>query len=116
MLINVGVFLALQSNLTIYNNGIDDPLLDVVAVQMNPTHARSYVVIFWYRTPTPGNDKDSIAELRKLLSAVDAEGKEIIMIGDTNRGAGGAVPCPYHMGAACALAKLLASPCIARKL
>ena len=63
---------------------IDDPLLEVVAVEISPTHARSYVVICWYTLPAPGSDKDSFATLRNLLSAVDTEGKEIILIGDTN--------------------------------
>ena len=36
------------------------------------------------QAPTPGNDKGSFEALRNLLSAVDAEGKEIILIGDTN--------------------------------
>ena len=56
----------------------------MVAVEITPTHAKSYVVICWYRLPTPGSDKDSFTALRKLLSAVDAESKEIILIGDTN--------------------------------
>ena len=56
----------------------------MVAVEITPTHAKSYVVICWHRPPTPGSDKDSFAALRKLLSAVVVEGKEIILIGDTN--------------------------------
>ena len=36
------------------------------------------------QTPTQGNDNESFAALRNLLYAVDAEGKEIILIGDTN--------------------------------
>ena len=30
---------------------IDDPLLEMVAVEITPTHAKSYVVICWYRPP-----------------------------------------------------------------
>ena len=63
---------------------IDDPLLEVVAVEILPTHARSYIFICWYRLPTPESDKDRFVALRKLLSAVDAEGKEIILVGDAN--------------------------------
>ena len=63
---------------------VNDPLLEVVAVEISPTHAGSYVAICWYRLPTLGSDKESFVALRKLLSAVDAEGKEIILIGDTN--------------------------------
>ena len=63
---------------------IDDPLLEIVAVEITPLHARNFIVICWYRPPTPGNDKESFAALRNLLSAVDAEGKEFILIGDTN--------------------------------
>lgn len=63
---------------------IDDPLLEIVAVEISPLHARNLIVICWYRPPTQGNDKDSFSALRNLLSAIDAEGKEIILIGDTN--------------------------------
>ena len=50
----------------------DDPLLEVVAVEITPTHARNYAVICWYRPPALGSDKNSFAALRNLLSAVDA--------------------------------------------
>ena len=63
---------------------IDYPLLEMVAVEITPTHAKNYVVICWYRPPTSRSDKESFAALRKLLSALDAEGNEIILIGDTN--------------------------------
>ena len=56
----------------------------MVAVEITPTHAKSCSVICWYRPPTPGSDKDSLSALRTLLSAVDAEGKDIILIGYTN--------------------------------
>ena len=55
---------------------IDDPLLEVVAIEITLTHTRNFIVICWYRPPTPGNDKDSFAALRKLLSDVDAEGRD----------------------------------------
>ena len=78
---------AIYVNSTISHNrryDIDDPLLEIVAVEITPFHARSFIVICWYRPPTSGNDKKSFEALRNLLSAVDAEGKEIILIGDTN--------------------------------
>ena len=58
--------------------------MEIVAVEITPFHARNLMVICWYRPPTPCNDKGSFEALRNLLSAVDAEGKEIILIGDTN--------------------------------
>ena len=63
---------------------IDDPLLEIVAVEITPLHAKNCIVICWYRPPTPGKNKKSFEAPRNLLSAVDAEGKEIILIGDTN--------------------------------
>ena len=36
------------------------------------------------QTPTPANDNESFVAFRNLLYAVDEEGKEIILIGDTN--------------------------------
>ena len=55
-----------------------------MAVEITPLHARNFIVIYWYRPPTPCNDKESFESLRNLLSSADAEGKEIIVIGDTN--------------------------------
>ena len=62
----------------------NDPLLEVVAVQIDQTHARSCVLICWYKPSIQGNDKDSFAALKKLPFAVDAAGKESILIGDTS--------------------------------
>ena len=63
---------------------IDDPLLEIVAEEITPMHAKNFIVICWYIPLTPGNDKESFEALRNLLSSVDAEGKEIILISDTN--------------------------------
>ena len=78
---------AIYVNSSISHNrryGIDDPLLEIVAVEITPLHAKNLIVICWYRPPTPGNDKEGFEALRNLVSAVDAKGKEIILIGDTN--------------------------------
>ena len=80
-----GVAIYVQSSIS-HNRryDIDDPLLGTVTVEITPYHARNLTVICWYRPPTPVDDKGSFEALRNLLSAVDAEGKEIILIGDTN--------------------------------
>jgi len=49
-----GCGVAIYINFRISHNrryDIDDPLLEVVAVEITPTHARSYVVLGWYRPP-----------------------------------------------------------------
>ena len=61
---------------------IDDPFLEMVAIKITP-HTVSLIVICWYRPPTSENDNERFLALRKLLSAVDAESKEIILRGVT---------------------------------
>ena len=47
-------------------------------------HAKNFIVLCWYRPPKSDNDKETFEALTNLLSKLDAEGKEIYLMGDTN--------------------------------
>lgn len=47
-------------------------------------HSKPFFLACWYRPPKSGNDTRSFENLRNLLSILDEEEKEIILIGDAN--------------------------------
>ena len=63
---------------------IRDPNLEIIGIKMTPRHAKSYIVLCWYRPPTEGTDASTFEALTKIIKKVDAESKEIILVGDTN--------------------------------
>ena len=74
-----------RSNLSHHcREDITDPNLEILGIEIAPNHARSYVVLCWYRPPTSGIDNTIYEALTKILEKIDAEGKEIILIGDRN--------------------------------
>ena len=58
--------------------------LEIVGVEITPLHAKNVIFPCWYRPPTSDNDKETFEALTNLLSRLDAEGKEVYLIGDTN--------------------------------
>ena len=58
--------------------------LEIIGIEITPKHAKSYIVICWYRPPTEGTDVSTFEALTKIIKKLDAEGKEIILVGDTN--------------------------------
>ena len=56
--------------------------LELICVEMQPPKSKSYTVIAWYRPPS--DPVDSFNKLETILSYLDREGKEIILLGDTN--------------------------------
>ena len=74
-----------RSNLSHHcREDITDPNLEILGIEITPNHARSYIVLSWYRPPKSGIDSTTFEALAKILEKIDAEGKEIILIGDTN--------------------------------
>ena len=57
---------------------------EIVGTEVEPKHAKSFIVICWYRPPTSVNDDSSFNALHELISKLDTEGKEIFLMGDTN--------------------------------
>ena len=58
--------------------------MEIIGIEMTPKYAKSYIVICWYRPPTEGTDSSTFEALTKIIKKLDAEGKEIILVGDTN--------------------------------
>ena len=56
--------------------------LELICVEIQPPESKSYIVIAWYRPPS--DPVDSFNKLETILSYLDQEGKEIILLGDTN--------------------------------
>ena len=58
--------------------------LELIELEFNPNHAKPFLIISWYRSPTSGADDVSFEYLRDLLKEANKEEKEIILIGDRN--------------------------------
>ena len=56
--------------------------LEFICVEIKPPKSRPYIVIVWYRPPS--DPVDSFNKLETNLSYLDREGKQIILLGDTN--------------------------------
>ena len=56
--------------------------LELICVEIQPPKSKSYFVVSWYRPPS--DPVGSFSKLEKVLSYLDKEGKEIILLGDTN--------------------------------
>ena len=59
---------------------VDD--LEIICIEVEPPKSKSFLVLAWYRPP--GDPVVSFDKLEKVLSFFDKEGKEIILLGDTN--------------------------------
>lgn len=80
-----GVALYIKNTLPHHKrDDVKDPNLEIVGIELTPKHAKSYIVLCWYRPPTEGTDISTFEALTKLIKRLDAEGKEIILVGDTN--------------------------------
>ena len=56
--------------------------LEIICIEGEPPNSRSFLVLAWYRPPS--DPVVSFDKLEKVLSFLDKEGKEIILLGDTN--------------------------------
>ena len=63
---------------------IRDPNLEIIGIEITPKHAKSYIVLCWYPPPTEVTDVSTFEALTKIIKKLDAEGREIILVGDTN--------------------------------
>ena len=53
-----------------------------MCVEIQPPKSKSYIVIAWYSPPS--DPVESFTKLETILSYLFQEGKEIILLGDTN--------------------------------
>ena len=65
-------------------NDINNTALEIIGIDIEPKHAKNFIIICWYRPPTSDIDEASFIALKELNSKLDSEGKEIFLTGDTN--------------------------------
>ena len=56
--------------------------LELICVEITPPKARPFIIILWYRPPN--NPIEDFNKLEQVLHFFESEGKEIILLGDTN--------------------------------
>ena len=56
--------------------------LEIICIEVEKPKSKSFLVLAWYRPPS--DPVASFDKLEKVLSYLDKEGKEIILLGDTN--------------------------------
>ena len=80
-----GVAIYIRNTLSHHKrDDIKDPNLEIIGLEITPKHAKSFIVLCWYCPPTDNADTSTFLSLTKLIRDLDSEGKEIILIGDTN--------------------------------
>ena len=58
--------------------------LELLSVEISPGRAKPFLLACWYRPPTSGVDDEAFEKLTKVLSDLDKDEQEIILVGDTN--------------------------------
>ena len=56
--------------------------LELICIEIEPPKSKPFLVITWYRPPS--DPVGSYDKLEKVLAYLDREGKEMILLGDTN--------------------------------
>ena len=56
--------------------------LELICIEIEPPKSKPFLVIAWYRPPS--GPVGSFDRLEKVLAYLDREGKEMILLGDTN--------------------------------
>ena len=93
-----GVVLYIRENLS-YTNRIDlvPEDLEMVCVEINLPHSRSFLVSTWYRPPS--TEMQLFDEYEKFVQRCDIEHKQLILIGDINSDyAKTPLDVPYFIG------------------
>ena len=78
-----GVALYIRENLS-YTNRIDlvPDTLEMICVEINLPHSRSFLVSTWYRPPSA--EMQLFDEYEKFVQSCDIEHKQLILMGDIN--------------------------------
>ena len=73
----------LQDNIRFkHRNDIPTNGLETICIEVEPPKAKSFLVLAWYRPPS--DTIETFDKMEKVLSYLDTEGKELILLGDTN--------------------------------
>ena len=78
-----GVSLYIRDSLAYkLRNDVPNEDLELICVEMQLPKSKPYFIISWYRPP--GDSAGTFDKIEKVLSYLDKEGKETILLGDTN--------------------------------
>ena len=56
--------------------------LEMLCVEITPPHSKPYIILVWYRPPR--ENTDTFDKLENVLLFLENEGREVILLGDTN--------------------------------
>ena len=56
--------------------------LELICIEVEPPKAKSFLVLAWHRPPS--DTVETFEKMAKIVSYLDKEGKELIILGDTN--------------------------------
>ena len=65
-------------------NDINNTVLEIIGIEVEPKHAEHVIIICWYRPPTSDSDDTSFNALNEIISTLDSEDKGIFLMGPTN--------------------------------
>ena len=65
-----------------HRNDIPTNGLETICIEVEPPKAKSFLILSWYRPPS--DTIETFDKMEKILSYLDKEGKELILLGDTN--------------------------------
>ena len=77
----IAIYLRYYLNCTVRRDIVDFGL-EIICVEIEPLKCRPFIIVAWYRPPS--DPVISFDLLEKVLSSLDREEKEIVLIGDTN--------------------------------
>ena len=77
-----GVAIYVKASLPEQTVRIKSKNLELISLEITPKHGKSFLVVCWYSPPTA--EDAPFDNLREVLRILDLDGKEIILIGDTN--------------------------------
>ena len=78
-----GVAIYIKDNIRFkHRNDISTNGLETICIEVEPPKAKSFLVLAWYRPPS--DTIETFDKMEKVLSYLDTEGKELILLGDTN--------------------------------
>ena len=63
-------------------NDLPNHTLELLCIEIRPFRSEPFNIVAWYRPPS--DSIDTLNELENILGFLDKEGKETILLGDTN--------------------------------
>ena len=63
-------------------NDVSKDALQLICFEVEPPRCKSFLIVAWYKPPNKGID--NYIKLERVLSCLDKEKKEMILLGETN--------------------------------